>query len=385
MRAEMLELFDIDPDVVHLNPGAFGMVPRTVRAAQRRWWDRIEANPVRFFREEVDALGDHVRADVCAHLGTSDGSTALVRNVSEAFGVVVRAVGIGQGDEVVVSNHGYPTVAMAVERAGATVRVVDLPLDPGPEEVADAFAGAVTERTTLVCVDAVTSVSGQVLPVAEVIRAVSPVPVYVDAAHCAGHLEVDVEALGAAFWATNLHKWSFTPRGTGALWVAPPWRERAHPAVTSWTHALGFPAAHDFPGTVDFSAQLAIPDGLRFWREQGGFAIADRLRDQLQRGSAIVWNALTDAFDDQPPFDENWPRNPAPGMRIVPLPAERGPRTFDDVRDLYRTLSDRGIECPPAVFEGRGILRLGAQIVNDDSDYERLADALVDVVARPVR
>ncbi|WP_431842645.1 hypothetical protein [Calidifontibacter indicus] len=47
MRHDILELFDADPTVLHLNTGAFGMVPRTVRAAQQRWSDRIRSHRCR--------------------------------------------------------------------------------------------------------------------------------------------------------------------------------------------------------------------------------------------------------------------------------------------------------------------------------------------------
>lgn len=378
MRHDMLDLFDADPTVLHLNTGAFGMVPRTVRQAQARWGDRIEANPVRFFRLECHDELERVRGRVTAFLGTMLESTALVRNVSEAVGVILDAIGLAPGDEVVVSDHGYPTVALAARLRGAQVRVASFGIDASQEEIVRAFADQVGERTKLVAVDAVTSPTALELPVRAVVEAVSPVPVYVDAAHSAGTTELDVEGIGAAFWATNLHKWSYTPRGTGALWTAPEWREQALPAVTSWTSHRGYPAAHDFPGTVDFTAMLAIPDGLDFWASHGGLEIARRNRELLAVGSELVHRRLAMAFPgDLPDFDRAWPSRTAPGMRLVPLPhAALG--SADDAAALYGFMSERGVECPPAYWSGRGYIRLGSGLHVEELDYDRLADLLVD-------
>lgn len=378
--SDIKDLFDLDPSVLHLNPGAFGVVPREVRAAQRAWSDRIEANAVRFFRLECHDELARVRERVTGFLGTSSGSTALVRNVSEAVGVILPAIDLGPGDEVVVSNHGYPTVATAAERRGASVRVAQFGIDATDAQIAAAFAAEVGERTKLVVVDQVTSPTGLLLPLQQVIEAVAPVPVYVDGAHAAGTLDLAVEDYGAAFWATNLHKWCYTPRGTGALWVAPQWRERAHPAVTSWTHDGGFPAAHDFSGTIDFTPMLAIPAGLDFWAAHGGPRIAHDLRELLDRGTRIVRDALGERFPDQPVVAPDWPRRTAPTMRVVALPPSAVPDA-DTARKVYARMSAAGVECPPTFFDGTPLLRLGAQLYTDETDYRRCAEVLFEALS----
>lgn len=377
MRDDVMDMFDADPTVLQMNSGAFGMVPRSVREAQRRWSDRVEANPVRFFRQECHDELARVRAEVERFLGVGDGSTALVRNVSEGVGVILDAIGLGEGDEVVVSDHGYPTVATAAAVRGAHERIAGFAIDATDDEIVEAFRAQVTERTKLVVIDQITSPTALMLPVKAVVDAVAPVPVYVDAAHAAGTLDVDVAGLGAAFWATNLHKWCYTPRGTGALWVAPEYRDAIRPAVTSWTSARGFPASHDFPGTVDFTPMLAILDGLAFWREHGGFEIAARSTDLLRTGSEIVHRQLAMAFPgDMPAYDHGWPARTAPTMRLVPLP-DGLIGDAEDAAAVYRAMSDSGVECPPVYFAGRGYIRLGGGLHVDELDYDRCAAALI--------
>jgi hypothetical protein len=47
-----LEAFGLDPDVLHLNHGAFGVAPVVVRRAAAAWRERAERNPHRFNRVE---------------------------------------------------------------------------------------------------------------------------------------------------------------------------------------------------------------------------------------------------------------------------------------------------------------------------------------------
>ena len=195
--------FDLDPDRVHLNHGAFGALPREVVEEQARWRTAAERNPHGFHRVVAAGAVEDARAAAAAflHLGADD--VALVRNVSEGVATVLAGVGLRAGDEVVVGDHAHGGVRLAVDaacrRTGARAVEVGLPLDATDEEVVAAFAGALTDRTRLVLVDQVTSLSATVHPVAAVARAVRRTApgarVLVDAAHVPG--QVDVDPLGA--------------------------------------------------------------------------------------------------------------------------------------------------------------------------------------------
>ena len=379
VRRDIAELFELDPALTHLNHGAFGAVPRSVREAQDRARARIERAPMRAFRDELPAALAGARSHAAAFLGLPADSTALVRNVTEAVGVVLQGLGIGPGDDVVVSNHGYLTAGWSAEARGATLRTAEFPVDADAGKVAAAFAAAVTDRTRLVVIDQITSPTALLLPVAEVAAAVAPVPVLVDAAHVPGALPgLDVEALGVAFWAGNLHKWAYTPRAAAALWVAAQHRESMRPLVTSWSHGLPYPERFDLQGTVDHSAWVAVPDGLEAWRALGGWEQVARNADLLVRGADHVRAALgTESPHGAIPA--------APCLRLVALP-EGVATTTESAEALWQQLHAAGFVVPPIAFEGRGYLRLAAAPYNDDDDYARLAEALpaiLDDASRP--
>ncbi|MEO7448926.1 MAG: aminotransferase class V-fold PLP-dependent enzyme [Humibacillus sp.] len=373
MNRDLADAFELDPALTHLNHGAFGAVPRRVREAQDRARARVERAPMRAFRDELpDALAA-AREAAAAFLGVPGDSLALVRNVTEAVGVVAQGLDLGPGDDVVVSNHGYLTAGWTLEARGATLRTATFAVDADPEDVVTAFRAAVTERTRLVVVDHITSPTALVLPVAEIAAAVSPVPVLVDAAHVPGALPgVDVPALGVAFWAGNLHKWAYAPRAAAALWAAPEHRESLRPLVTSWSHGLTYPRRFDLQGTVDHSAWLAVPDGIAAWHDLGGWAQVSRSADVLLRGAELVRRALgTDSPLGGIPS--------APCLHLVALP-DGVAMTTDDAEALWQRLYAAGFVVPPVAFGGRGHLRLAAAPYNDEDDYARLAAALPRVL-----
>jgi len=369
VRRDIADLFELDPALTHLNHGAFGAVPRSVREAQDRARARIEAAPMRAFRDELPAAISGAREAAATFLGVPAGSTALVRNVTEAVGVVLQGLGIGPGDDVVVGNHGYLTAGWSAEARGATLRTAVFGVDSDPDDVVAAFAAAVTDRTRLVVIDQITSPTALVLPVAEVAAAVAPVPVLVDAAHVPGALpDLDVEALGVAFWAGNLHKWAYTPRAAAMLWVAPEHRDAMRPLVTSWSHGLPFPERFDLQGTVDHSSWVAVPDGLAAWAALGGWEQVLGNADLLLRGAELVREALgTDGPHGGIPS--------APCLRLVALP-DGVATTTADAEALWQRLYAAGFVVPPVAFDGRGYVRLAAAPYNDEEDYARLGAVL---------
>ncbi|MDV3221180.1 aminotransferase class I/II-fold pyridoxal phosphate-dependent enzyme [Intrasporangium sp.] len=373
MRADVADLFEFDPGMTHLNHGAFGAVPRVVREAQDRARARVEAVPMRAFRDELPPAIAAAREHAVAFLGVPADSAALVRNVSEGVAVALEALAIGRGDDVVVSSHGYPTVTLAVQARGGSVRRADFGLSATAAEAVAALTDALTPDTRLVVIDQITSPTALVLPVAEVAAAVAPIPVLVDAAHVPGALpDLDVAALGVAFWVGNLHKWAFAPRSAAVLWVDPRYRDRVRPLVTSWSQGRPYPASFDLQGTVDPSAWLAVPDAIAFWHGLGGWSQVERNADLLLRGADHVATELGTA--GQPSGIRH-----APCMRLVALPPGVA-ETKEGADALWQQLYAAGFAVPPVSFGGRGHVRVAAQAYNDEDDYARLAETLVSLV-----
>jgi cysteine desulfurase/selenocysteine lyase len=81
------------------------------------------------------------------------------------------------------------------------------------------YAEALTERTRIVAVVHVSNVLGTINPVSDIVALAHErgVPVLVDGAQSAGHIDVDVRRLGCDFYVWSGHK-MFGPTGIGALY-----------------------------------------------------------------------------------------------------------------------------------------------------------------------
>ncbi|MET9021227.1 aminotransferase class V-fold PLP-dependent enzyme [Actinopolymorpha sp. NPDC004070] len=371
--------WDLDPEVAHLNHGSFGAVPRTVRAAQARWRDLSDANPMNYYREIRIPAVQAARVRAAAFLGAAPDSLGLVGNATAGVSTVLASFPLGPDDEVILTDHSYGAVTLAAHRwaRSAGARVVTAPVDllASDEEVTSAVLAAFTSRTRLLIIDHITSQTARLFPVAALAAAATErgVATLVDGAHVPGMLPVQVERLGADFWVGNFHKWAFAPRGVAGLWIAQPWRDRIRPLVASWSEEHEFPAAFDQQGTADDSAWLAVPDALDFftaWQPQ-------RLRDHNNALAAYGQQVVGAALGVAP---EAGGGAPELSMRIIPLPA--GVATDQEGAHALsgRIAKDLRIEVAVTCWRERGFVRVSAQAYNAAEEYERLATGLAHLL-----
>jgi isopenicillin-N epimerase len=370
--AAQLKSFGLDPDVLHLNHGAFGVAPVAVRRVAAAWRDRAERNPHRFNRVELPPLIAAARERAAGFLGIEASRAAWVRNVSEGLSAVLGSLELRPGDELVTSTHGYGAVGMALRhhaaRAGARVVEAAYPVGAADAAIVSAYAAACSSRTRLVVIDRITSPTATVVPAAAVAAAVAGPgrSVLVDAAHAPGQLDDDIAALGADHWIGNLHKWACTPRGSAILWTRP--GALVTPTVLSWQLQDGYAMSFDYPGTWDYAGWLAAPDGLAHWEALGGWQTVARLASLVSDGQKRVAGALGVPL-------KRLPAVPAPAMRLIPLPhgVISGP---GQAEQFYQALSRERIEVAPVHFQGAGYLRVAAAPYNTPDDYDRLAEAV---------
>lgn len=377
-------LFSLDPAVAHLNHGSFGTVPIPAQRAQRRLRDEVEANPMRFYGPGLVERIGHARRHLAAFLGADPDGTALVANATTGAAVVLQSIGLGPGDEVLRTDHGYGAVALATERegrrTGATTRVVPIPLEAGDEEVVELIRAALRPgRTKLLIVDQLTSPTARLFPVTAIVAAARErdVPVLVDAAHAPGMLSLPVDSIGADFWVGNLHKWAYAPRGTAALVVAARWRSRLEPLAVSWQQEDGFPLRVEWQATQDYSGWLSAPVGVYVLRTLGVERVRRHNAALAAYGQRVVGEALGLAPTELPD-----PGGPEVAMRILPLPTGMV-TTFEEAIALRTRISETlATEVAIGAWNGRGWLRLCGQVYNRPQEYDRLAEGLPGLLAQ---
>jgi isopenicillin-N epimerase len=253
--------------------------------------------------------------------------------------------------------------------------------------VLDVVLGAVTPRTRLALLDHVTSPTGLVLPLTRLVAALEArgVDTLVDGAHAPGMLALDLQALGAHYYAGNCHKWLCAPKGAAFLWVRRDRQAAIRPLIVSHgansprTDRSRFRLEFDWTGTHDPTAYLAVPQAIQTLGEAvpGGWpALMARNRALALEARTLLCAALGVA----PPSPEAM----IGALAAVPLPD--GPRPVPPARDpLQVALFERfAIEVPVIAWptSPRRLLRVSCQLYNTRGQYTRLAEAVSALLAR---
>lgn len=373
--AEVRSEFGTDRGMVFLNHGSFGSVPRSVRAAQDVWRDRLESDPIEWIGRRIGSLLGEVKLELAAIFGGQAGEYGFVTNATEAVNAVLRSIALEPGDELVCTSHVYFAVKQAMRsrcaETGAVLREVPVRLPvPGAEALVAPLMQSINDRTRLVLLDHVSSATATRFPV-EGLRARLPERclLLVDGAHAPGGLKLDVDASGCEFYAANLHKWVMAPRGSAFLRVRREWAPRIHPCVISRFFGEGFEKEFDWQGTRDFSAWLAIPAALRFLRHLG----EDRVIDHNHRLACWAHQLLTQGLGIEP-------ATPLDGSCLTCMASIRLPdalRRFGRVEELQADLrAQERIEVPVMEWDGAWWLRVSAAVHNLPEHYEVLLRAL---------
>lgn len=260
-----------------LNHGSFGATARSVLAHQAELRAEMERDPIRFLVDELEARLDAVRAFVAPRLGVSAEGLAFVPNPTFAVNSVLASLELAPGDEIVVSNHGYAACNNAAERwavrRGAKVVCADVPFPlRNAGEVTDRVVSAFGPKTRLLLLDHVTSPTGLVLPVEEILREAHRcgVDVLVDGAHAPGMLPASIASLGAAWYTGAFHKWLCAPKGASFLYTREDKRESTRPIATSHGASARredrsrYLLEFDWTGTQDPTALLSVPAAMSF-------------------------------------------------------------------------------------------------------------------------
>jgi isopenicillin-N epimerase len=338
----------LDPEVTYLNHGGYGACPRPVLERYQAWQRELEREPTDLFHRRLPRLLADVRARLAAFLGGRPEDLALARNATSALNSVIRSLALEPGAEVLTTAHEYGALVKAWRAVGAALVVRE------PEELAASIAPGMRA----VFVSQITSPTARMLPVAEICAAARAAGVLsiVDGAHAPGHVQLDLGTLGADVYAGNCHKWLCAPKGAGFLWARPEHHAWLDPAVVSWGFGEGSGLAekHEWQGTFDPAAWLAVPTALDVWAELD----LERCHALARRGQELL-----------PPV----PGVPAPQMWSSQLPP-------GDADSLWTALRTRGIDAPVLEWNGSRLVRVSVAPYNDWDDLERLVSALEPLV-----
>ncbi len=352
----------------------------------------MERQPVQFFVRDLEGLIDEARRELAQFIGAPEQALAWVPNTTTGVNAVLRSMPLSTGDELLVTDHEYNacrnTLDFVAQRAGARVVQVTIPLPvSSPDEVVAAIVEKVTPRTRLALIDHVTSQTGMILPVDRLVAELAEkgVDTLIDGAHAPGMLDLNVAAIGAAYYTGNCHKWLCAPKGAGFLYVRPDLQSKVRPVTIS--HAANSPRTDrsrylmefDWVGTDDPTAALCVPTAIRFMGKllPGGWAELRRSNRDL---ALQARREIATALDVAPPSPDSMVGSLA-SIRLPPGDGTPSPSPLytDPLQDLL--LERWSIEVPviPWPAPPERWIRISAQIYNRPDQYQRLAAVLSEI------
>src|SRR5438270_10835244 len=224
--AKIQRAFDADRTMINLNNGGCSPTPSHVLEAMIRDLRFSNELPVEHMWRVLEPRIESVRRDLASEFGCDPEEMAITRNASESNEIMIMGLDLKAGDEVVVTNQNYPRMLTAwdqrARREGIVVKQVSFKVPPPSYDyLVERFRSAITPRTKVIEVTHITNLTGQIMPVREIVemsRALG-IQVFVDGAHAFAHFPFKRDDLNCDYYGTSLHKWLLAPVGTGFLYV----------------------------------------------------------------------------------------------------------------------------------------------------------------------
>lgn len=230
-----------DP-VIYLDNAATAQRPQCVLDAERDFYLHDNANPLRgAYPLSVAATEDYENARKTVRdfiHAKSAREIIFTRNTSESINLIAYSYGLSRvkaGDEILVSimehHSNLLPWQMVCRQTGAELKFMECAPDGSVD--LNVIGEQITEKTKIVAMTHVSNVLGRVNPIREVAAMAHRVGavMVVDGAQSTPHMPIDVQHLGADFFAFSGHK-LMGPMGIGVLYGREELLEQMPPFLT---------------------------------------------------------------------------------------------------------------------------------------------------------
>lgn len=285
-------------DLVYFDNGATTQKPLRVIERISEFYKTTNANIHRgvhtLSRRATDQFED-ARKTIAAHFGVKN-DQQIIFTAGTTDGINMVAQGLAKhhfqkGDEILVATYEHhsnilPWQLWASENEGH-LKVIPL-LDDQTLDYA-AFEKLIGPRTKLIAVAHVSNTLGVIADLEKITRIAKQynIPVMVDGAQSAPHMEVALDSLGIDFFVCSAHK-IYGPTGVGLLYLSEKWLKElpvSKPGggtikTVSFEKTEYAEGALRFePGTPDISGVIGFAEAIRFADEIGMNTIFEHERE----------------------------------------------------------------------------------------------------------
>lgn len=377
--SSLKEYFLLDPNIVFLNHGSYGAVPKPVFEAYQNWQLRLERQPVLFLGRELAGLLLESRIALGKYLNADADDLVYIPNATHGVNIVAHSLQFKPGEEVLTTDHEYGacdfTWDLICGKTGAKYihQPISLPAHT-EEEIVEQFWQGVTPQTKVVYFSHITSSTALRLPVEKICQRARNAGILsiIDAAHSPGQIPVDLQLLGADIVFGNAHKWMLAPKGAAFLYVRREIQNLINPLVVSWgmspmpdiTTGSRFVDILQWTGTKDPAAALTVPTAIQFMK--------DHHWDEVRRECHMLLRQAIERICDLTKLPPLYPLDSDfySQMGIAPL-------SKSDLAILKSRLYDEyQVEVPLVQWQDKQFIRLSIQGYNTQKDVDGVIEAL---------
>jgi len=229
--AEVQNQFMLDPEIIYMNIGTEGSLPRPVYDAYITSLKQFTASPTdaAFLNEDLNYFQETNREKVAKFMGAKKDEIVITGNTAMGINVVLFGLDYKNGDEIISTHHDHvaelsPSKILA-KRRDIKFTQIAIPSPPSDKkEIVSAFRKAIRQsqnkpKVLLIC--HINFTTGLRMPVKELCQLAKENNMIsvIDGAHGLGMLDLDMKELGCDYYSTAGHKWLNCLPGTGVLYM----------------------------------------------------------------------------------------------------------------------------------------------------------------------
>lgn len=293
--------------VVYVDNAATTQKPQVVIDAEKNYYERLNANPLRGLYElsvEATDAYEKARHTIAQFINAKeDCQVIFTRNTTESLNLIAYSYGmanIQEGDEIVISILEHHSNILPWQLVAKTKKATlkYMYIDEDGQIPDSEIESKITNKTKIVSVTQVSNVLGIQPPIAKIINKAHSVGAIaiIDGAQGAPHIHTDVQALDADFYAFSGHK-MLSPMGIGVLYgkkelleAMPPFL-RGGEMIDSVTQqdAVFAPLPEKFEaGTPNVSGAIALASAIEYLKNVG----LDYIRSQEEKLMKIAMEEI---------------------------------------------------------------------------------------------
>ena len=281
--------FERTPNMINLENGYFSHQPIAIKKQHQEFEDYINTYTSWFMRREQQKAIEDARKAFAEFQQIPIDELVFTRNTTESLNIIISGFPWKAGDEVIIGDHDYGSMVEAFHQAAKrfqiTIKIAKVPEKPANvQEIIDAYAHLINEKTAMVHITDLINLHGQVLPtyhIAEHIKRRSPeVFIAVDAAHSVAHTLDSIGKLMEVADACggSLHKWMCNPIGLGFLTMKKTQVVRFWPLMGDTGLAESDIKKFEHQGTRPIHTLQTLPKAIDFHQKIGSKNKLNRLQ-----------------------------------------------------------------------------------------------------------